>query len=234
MGLIRRRGYELRPIGAGSEAAFIERAHEIVERHDAQTRDDVAFLTEKYRAPVFGRVRVWEVLEKLALCIDPGDTALGCVSQLTHSLQVAEGLQRNGISDPDLILAALLHDIGKVLLLTGEDPANVGGCNSVLLPSGEGAGLASCVVQWNHDEFGYSRLKDHVPDHVAWLVRYHSARLADYGHLMDARDRQYYEQYYGTFTEIEGQSKALFGQPRTRIEDYRALIDEAFPEPIPF
>ena len=36
-----------------------------------------------------------------------------------------EAMARDGIDDPDLLLAVLIHDVGKLLLVVGEDPANV-------------------------------------------------------------------------------------------------------------
>jgi hypothetical protein len=33
---------------------------------------------------------------------------------------------------------------------------------------------------------------------------------------------------------LDHDSKSMSEPPRTRLRDYRALIDDAFPEPIPF
>jgi hypothetical protein len=51
---------------------------------------------------------------------------------------------------------------------------------------------------------------------------------------MDERDRCYMEQYYRAFSRYDFTSKAIFGTPRTRVEEYRDLIDDAFPSPIRF
>ena len=70
-------------------------------------------------------------------------------------------------------VAALIHDVGKLLLLTGEDPANVVCTNWPIGEYDDGCGLDQCVFQWNHAE--QSR------------------------HLMDARDRTYNEQCLTAF-----------------------------------
>src|ERR1700687_568854 len=151
--------------------AFASEAKRIYERHFAQTHDTVTALQRKYAQPVFGAMRVWDLVEKLALCIDVSDEHLGCTNQLIHVQQVVEGMERDGIQDTDFFLAALTHDLGKVLLLAGEAPENV---MCATRPIGEydpGVGLDRVVFQWNHDEFIYSRLRDRLPEHVPWLVR---------------------------------------------------------------
>ncbi len=55
-------------------------------------------------------------LEKVNLVLEPPLAALFLCMSLSdqaHSLRVLDTLQRGGHSDPDLLAAALLHDIGK-------------------------------------------------------------------------------------------------------------------------
>ena len=239
------RGYEMRRVPPAAAAAadpapdprtadYFALAREIDARHAAQTLDDVEVLRRRYREPVFGTVRVWELLERLAQCVDPSDCALFCTSQQTHVLQMLEAMARDGVDDADLILAVLVHDLGKLLLVAGEDPANVVCMNSPVGVDEPGVGLDQCTFQWNHDEFGYSRLRDHVPDHIAWLVRYHSMDAAAVAPLMDARDRDYTARYFDVFTRYDHETKTPFHLPELRLEVYRDFVEEAFPNPIPF
>ena len=235
---LRRSGYEVRRVQSAApaprpDAEFHASARAINQRHCAQTIDDVRALEEKYGTPAFGRVRVWDLVERLAQCIDPSDGQLLCASQGVHALQILDGMHRDGITDPDLVVAALIHDIGKLLLLTGEDPANVVCNNEPIGLYDDGCGLDQCVFQWNHDEFAYSRFKDLVPDHVAWLLRYHSID-PDKWLLMDERDRDYNERYFSVFTRYDQGTKSASDLPVHPLEDYRDLIEETFPTPIAF
>jgi Myo-inositol oxygenase len=236
---LRRSGYEVRrvptaPTAPLPDAEFKANARAIYQRHRAQTRAGVEALAKKYAAPVFGRVRVWDLVEQQAQCIDPSDRVLLCVSQEVHVLQMLDGMDRDGVTDPDLLLAALIHDVGKLLLLTGEDPANVVCTNEPIGDYDDGCGLDQCVFQWNHDEFGYSRFKDHVPEHIAWLLRYHSINPDEWLHLMDERDRAYNEKYFSVLKRYDQGTKSPYDLPVHRLADYRDLIEEAFPTPILF
>lgn len=213
---------------------FKRNSDEINARHFQQTRETVVGLREKYLDPVIGRTHVWPLFDKLAVCIDPTDTQLNCTSQLTHALQVAEGMTEAGIRDDDLLVAALVHDLGKLLLLYGEAPENVVCFNEPIGDYEPGVGLDTCVFQWNHDEFLYSRLKDQVPDHISWLIRYHSIRIEPSEPYMDARDREYTEKYLRLFKRFDLGTKSMFRLPRRQIRDYRSLIEDAFPTEIEF
>lgn len=236
--VLRRCGYEIRRFAPDRpdrrDAGFRDQAIAIVERHDRQTREHVDGLRDRYEAPVFGRVRVWGLVELLAQCVDPSDRVLYCASQQIHVLQVIDGMQRDGVADPDLLLAALIHDLGKVLLLTDADPADVVCMNSPIGSYEPGVGLDNCTLQWNHDEFAYTRFKDYVPDHIAWLVRYHSIELTRCEHLMDDRDRDYADRYLSRFYAYDQGTKSPFRLPGHRIDEYRDIVEEAFPDPIPF
>ena len=222
------------PAIADQMTAYFAQAAVIEARHHAQTHDTVASLQRKYEAPVFGDVRVWELVEMLAQCIDPSDGRLFGASQLFHVLQMLEGMERDGITDPDMLLAALVHDLGKVLLLTGEDPAYVVCMSEPVGAHEPGVGLDNVTMQWNHDLFGSTRLADHVPDHIAWLVRYHSIVFGSCEPLMDERDRDYFERYLRPFSYYDHETKTPFRLPARRIADYRDLVEEAFPKPIRF
>jgi hypothetical protein len=213
---------------------YFAQAHEIDRRHAAQTEDDVDALRRKYAAPVFGTVRVWELVERLAQCIDPSDCALFCTSQQTHVLQMLDAMERDGVDDPELILAVLIHDLGKLLLVAGEDPANVVCMNSPIGDPEPGVGLDQCTFQWNHDEFGWSRFRGRVPEGVAWLVRYHSMDADAVAHLMDARDRDFRSRYFDVFTHYDHRTKTPFHLPTVQLASYRDVVEDAFPEPIPF
>jgi hypothetical protein len=232
--LARRLGYDIRRVASRDELQWRANALRVIERRKAQTLEESQALAAKYRAPVFGPVRVWDLVERQALCIDELDERLGLVSQLVHSLQVAEGLVADGLDDSDLLVAALIHDVGKLLLLVGEDIANVAGTTRVMVGPEPGIGLDGCVMQWGHDEVAYSRFKDHVPDHVAWLLRYHSVDLDECRPFLDERDTRYAEQYLTPFRRCEARTKSMVHLPVPRHTDYRDLIEDAFPQPVLF
>lgn len=235
--VLRARGYHIRTyleqtVAVGDE--FMASADDIELRHDQQDRESVERLRVEHSKPVFGRVRMWDLLTMLGQCIDPTDRTLGCVSQLTHALQMADSMHRAGVTDPDLIVAALVHDLGKLLLLTGEDPANVVGRSNPIGWHPARCGLDQCVRQWNHDQIGYLRLKDEVPDHVAWLIRYHSIDLHRCGRFMNDRDLDYATRYLRPFMAHDMDSKSTSHIPVHRLDTYRDLIESYFPQPILF
>lgn len=219
------------PIAAPQALAdtYIRRANEIEARHNAQTADIVAALREKYVAPVMGHVAPWTLVEKLAACIDPTDRNLLCTSQQMHVLQMIDAMEAEGTASDEWLLVALVHDIGKVLLLAGEAPENVVCMNKPISVCAPGGGLDNCVFQWNHDEFAYSRLKDHLPDGLAWLVRYHSILPDTCEQYMDARDREYHQRYLRPFARYDHGTKSPMYLPQRRLQDYRHVVERALP-----
>ena len=218
----------------GHAAVFARNADAICLRHRHQTPEAVAALRRKYEAPLFGRVSVWSLVEKLAQCIDPTDQRLYTTSQQMHILQIIAGLEADNIATDELILAALVHDLGKVLLLTDEAPENIVCFNEPIGSYEPGVGLDNCTLQWNHDEFAYSRLKHHLPDGIAWLVRYHSIVRPTCEKYMDARDREYAARYLNVFERYDHGTKSPYFLPRHRIDDYRHVLDACLPETIVF
>src|SRR5579863_8945234 len=108
----------LAPPAAGDHAArladdphaeFVEQARQIHERHRRQTAESVAALKKKHEHPVFGKVAVWDLIEKLGQCIDTSDPTLGGGSQYLDVQQALAAMELQGIDDPHLFLIALLH-----------------------------------------------------------------------------------------------------------------------------
>ena len=224
------------PSGELSAYEYEKRAANICKEHWDQSKEKALALRAKYEAPIFGKIRVWELIEMLGQVIDSGDRTLYATSQLIHVLQILDQMKRDGITDPDLILASLIHDIGKVAVLAGEAPEHVfGGHHQPISPDATtGIGLDNCLLQWDHGELAYTRFKDLVPDHVAWLIRYHMIDEADCRPYMDDRDRLYTRRYLRPFAEYDVGSKSPFYVPAVALSEYRELIETAFPKPIPF
>jgi len=214
------------------EREFRDEARRIKDLHRGQTLDEVASLKKRYESPVFGKKRVWELIEDLGRCVDQSDTTLFCTSQWVHVQQVLAGMQRDRIDDPDMLLMALLHDVGKVLLLAGAAPDHVVGATKPVGEYADGVGLDRVVCQYGHPEFIYSRMKDHVPDAVAWMLRYHGCPLDDMIPLMDARDRDYHARYFTAFRKYDAGTKSMTRLPALDWKPYRALIEERFPNPV--
>src|SRR5580704_16419057 len=124
------------------------------------------------------------------------------LSQIDHNLQAAEAIRRDG--HPDWFqLTGLLHDIGKVLCLYGEEQwAVVGdtfptGCaysdkivfheffdanpdsknpdyQTQLGVYEKGCGLDKVDLSWGHDEYFYHIAKPYLPEPALYMIRYHS------------------------------------------------------------
>jgi len=216
----------------GEVDSFRREAARITDARDRQTAEDVAALKARYENAVFGRVRVWDLVEKLALCIDASDRRLFCASQFVHLQQILAAMEQNGVDDPDMLLLAIVHDLGKVLLLAAEAPENVVGVTGRIAGGLEGAGLDATTFQFGHGEFIYSRLHGLVPDHVAWVARYHNVRLREVEPLMNERERGWARQYLVPFRRFDGGFVSPYFLPRIDLARYRDLVERTFPSPI--
>lgn len=196
-----------------------------------QTRELINSLRKKYSSEVMGKFYVWDLIEKLAFVYDPTDGALPGVSQWLHVQQCLKIMDDESASD-DLLLIAMLHDLGKIYLLTEEGPENV------VLPvnriEGEEIGLAKNLYQFGHGELIYSRIKDHVPEHIAWTVRFHTINASKEEHLMSATDMRYYEEYLKPFRRYDAEFKSPYFIPKLKMDRFRDLVYQHFPNPILF
>lgn len=216
----------------GDMDSFRREAARIDAARARQTAEDVAALKARYQDAVFGRVRVWDLVEKLGLCIDASDRRLFCASQFVHVQQILAAMEHNGVQDPDLLLLAIVHDLGKVLLLTAEAPENVVGVTRRISAGEEGAGLDRTVFQFGHGDFIASRIEGHVPEHVAWVARYHNVSLREATPLMNAREREWSERYLVPFRRFDGGFVSPYFLPRVDLARYRDIVERAFPSPI--
>jgi hypothetical protein len=213
-------------------AEFSENAHRIIERQAMQNAEVVKHLKAKYEDPIFGQIRVWDLIQKLALCVDPTDVGMLLTNQYLHVMQTLEYMERENVQDRDLLLIALLHDAGKVMLLTDELPENIVGFTNRIGDYPAGAGLDNIVYQFGHGEMIYSRLKDHVPEHIAWTIRHHSTDFDDIQPFLTAKERQYLDRYLLPFRKYDNGSKSISHLPKVDMKKYREMIEDTFPQPI--
>jgi inositol oxygenase len=124
------------------------------------------------------------------------------LSQIEHLLQTSEAIRRDG-HPRWMVLAGLVHDLGKVLCLYGEPQwAVVGdtfpvGCawsDQIVFPEyfaanpdrdvdeyqtangiyEPGCGLDRVYLSWGHDEYIYRVTRKYLPEPAQYMLRYHS------------------------------------------------------------
>ncbi len=205
---------------------FIQEAKLIYERHLQQTEEEVKRLNLKYKTHRIGSKPMFDHLQSLSSVVDPSDPMLGCLSQLTHVLQVAEAMRVDGFSNDWLVLA-LVHDLGKLLLLENEAPENVVGPNSVISGS-IGEGLDQSVFTWGHDEWAYQRLAQYLSEEMAWVLRCHSLRFDQCLDYLSDTDKRRYDELLLIFRSYDLSTKSMYFKPKWQLEDYRDLLEAYF------
>jgi hypothetical protein len=210
---------------------FDQNAKKIKKTHWHQTENSVRLLNEKYEKAVFGEVSPWDLVEKLADCVDPSDRELYGISQLIHTFQALESMEKHNVKNEEYIVGAILHDVGKTLLLTGENPANVV-CDNGIITGEKKSGWDNCITHWNHDEFAYMRFKNYVPHEIAWLIRYHSMNLKQSESFADARDKELIQKFLLPFKKHDKLTKSICHVPKIDIEKYKRLLEKHLPKKI--
>lgn len=168
--------------------------------HTYQTR---AFVLEKKKQFLSRRAQmgIWEAMQYLNQLVDDSDPDTD-LSQIEHLLQTSEAARRDG-RPPWFVLAALIHDLGKILCLWGEPQwAVVGdtfpvGCawsdkiifHEFFRANADASvaqyqtelgvydlhtGLGNVDLSWGHDEYIYHVAKDYLPEPALAMLRYHS------------------------------------------------------------
>jgi inositol oxygenase len=171
------------------------------QNHARQTHQFALEKKRQYAGLKRGKMSIWEALDYLNTLVDESDPDTD-LSQIDHNLQAAEAIRRDG--HPDWFqLTGLLHDIGKVLCLYGEEQWAVVGDT---FPTGcaysdkivfheffdanpdatnpayqtrlgvyeEGCGLDKVDLSWGHDEYFYHLAKPYLPEPALYMIRYHS------------------------------------------------------------
>lgn len=169
-------------------------AEKVYEKHKKQSDADRHALTHRWRAPLVGRVAVWDLLQLLHFTIDHSDTFLMYTSQLTHCMQVFAAvssfpfhlqvhrgeLQNHPSYKRDMQVAALMHDVGKLLTVFGEADEHVDCMNRLTHTPSAAGGLDGWRFEWNHDEFGFQKMRPYLPPRVLDVMRLHSLREIPY------------------------------------------------------
>jgi inositol oxygenase len=169
--------------------------------HANQTRDFVRAKKQQYCAKTKSEMGIWEALDYLNTLVDDSDPDTD-LSQIEHCLQTAEAIRHDG-HPRWMVLAGLMHDLGKVLCLYGEPqwavvgdtfPVACAWSDKIVFPEffsanpdsrvpeyqtkcgvyEEGCGLDSVDLSWGHDEYMYHVTKDYLPDEALYMIRYHS------------------------------------------------------------
>jgi inositol oxygenase len=169
--------------------------------HRHQTYDFVREKKQEFLRLDRRRMTVLEALDFLDTLVDDSDPDIS-LSQREHLLQTAEAIRADGHEDW-FVLTGLIHDLGKVLCLFGEQQwAVVGdtfpvGCafsDRIVYPEyfadnpdihdpklqspygvyGEGCGLRNVHLSWGHDEYLYHVVKHYLPEPALYMIRYHS------------------------------------------------------------
>ena len=169
--------------------------------HTYQTFDFVMQEREEFLKLDKKEMTVWDACEFLNQLVDDSDPDTD-LSQFQHLLQTSEAIRKDG--HPDwMVLAGLMHDLGKVLCLFGEPQwAVVGdtfpvGCaysDKIVYPEffkdnpdynnkayntkygiySHHCGLQNVYMSWGHDEYIYHMVKDYLPEPALYMLRYHS------------------------------------------------------------
>jgi len=169
-------------------------------------RQTVEFVNQQHKrfvsCPEKTRTMTWlEALDYLDTLVDDSDPDTD-LSQLQHLLQTAEAIRADGHEDW-FVLTGFIHDLGKILCLSGQPQwAVVGdtfpvGCrysekivyhsffkhnpdakNPVYQTEAgiyePGCGLRNIRLSWGHDEYLYHCIKDYLPEPAQYMIRYHS------------------------------------------------------------
>ncbi len=169
--------------------------------HTYQTYDFVLEKKNEYLKFDKKQMPVWDAFNFLNQLVDDSDPDTD-LDQLQHLLQTSEAIRADG--HPDwMVMAGLLHDMGKVLCLFGEPQwAVVGdtfpvGCaysDKIVYPEffkynpdindarfntkygvyKPNCGLRNVHLSWGHDEYVYHMVKDYLPEPALYMLRFHS------------------------------------------------------------
>ena len=85
-------------------------------------------------------------------------------------------------------------------------------------------------TQWNHDEFGFQKLRPYVSPLASWVVRWHSFVPLVEGkldHVLTRRERSFMPALR-TLWEYDHKTKSTFRVPEINLSEARAVVDWGF------
>jgi hypothetical protein len=211
-----------------------ELSNKIYQRHYAQKIEDISALRSIYQSKViFGKIKVSELFLKLKDCYDITDMILYDINQYDHALQTYAMMLKEGVDDKELLIAALVHDVGKVAL--DEKPENLFCANMSVneLPK-ESPKIKDLDFHFGHDEIAYIKLKDHCSEKISFIMRYHSSRFTpEQEEILSESDPENFK-LLQTFLNYDLGSKDREYKPDLDEEKLVKMIDDYFPEEIVF
>ncbi|XP_075075024.1 putative inositol oxygenase isoform X2 [Nicotiana tabacum] len=194
--------------------------------HINQTYDYVKKMREKYAKCDKAEMSIWECCELLNDVVDDSDPDLD-EPQIQHLLQSAEAIRKDYPDEDWLHLTALIHDLGKALLLPsfGELPqwAVVGDTYPV-----------GCAF---NDSIVHSKVAKEngttLPSAGLFIIRYHSFyalhRSGAYKHLMNEEDKENLK-WLHIFNKYDLYSKSKVLVDVEEVKPYyMSLIEKYFP-----
>jgi inositol oxygenase len=169
--------------------------------HTNQTLDIVLAKKQQFGAKTSYQMGIWEAMERLNSFVDDSDPDTD-LPQIEHNLQTAEAIRKDG-HPRWFILTGFIHDLGKILNLSGEPQWSVVGdtfpvgcawSDKIVYPElfaanpdsqnrlyqskngiyEEGCGLDKVHFSWGHDEYLYQVVRDYLPEESLYMIRYHS------------------------------------------------------------
>ncbi|CAF2154159.1 unnamed protein product [Rotaria magnacalcarata] len=224
-------------VGKEVPRGWKKNAAQIYNRNRHQDLKAVERLNAKWKDKVLiGNGSTWEFLQLLKKVIDPTDNSLLHTNQWSHVLQVYTAMKADNITSPKALSLALIHDFGKLLVLFGEDDANIM-CSTIVLKHGElGRGLDSTITTWNHDEFGFQKLRRYLPPDMAWVIRYHSLSPLLKGELHQflTPEELTWFPLLRLLWKYDHMSKRSMYTPLVDLQEVHAILSKFLPEKICF
>ncbi|XP_073306328.1 probable inositol oxygenase [Primulina huaijiensis] len=218
-------GNSFRDYEAGSERK--ESVTEIYRlKHLNQTYDFVMQMREIYGKLDRIEMSIWECCELLNQVVDESDPDLDA-PQIQHLLQAAEAIRKDYPNQDWLHLTALIHDLGKVLLLP-----SFGG-----LPQWAVVGDTFPLgCAFDESIIHYKVAKENkttLPSAALFVIRYHSFYSLHgsgaYGHLMNEEDFENLK-WLQIFNKYDLYSKSNVNIDVEKVKPYYiSLIQKYFP-----
>jgi hypothetical protein len=129
---------------------------------------------------------------------------------------------------------ALVHDLGKLSLLHGEEPHFVdGNGRRPIGPHQPGVGLANSTLQFAHGEIAWRRFGHHLPADLGWLLRYHDIDVRTCRDLFDDLDRERFEAQHRVLAHYDRQISP-YRVPSVQLSDFTDLLRAHLPQTILF